>query len=119
MTKLGSSLPKGDANGLEALNQPLISNPESAFIIVAVIDCKRITTDIDTDDAEATARILRIEAVAPGDKETTSDILARAHEHRTGKTVLPLEIDDALRNVRSVDFGTGEIHEGDDEDGDD
>lgn len=62
MTKLNSSLPKdNDKNGLNALSRKLVDNPETEHIVVAVIDCKSINTDIDTGDVEPTVRILRVE----------------------------------------------------------
>jgi hypothetical protein len=44
MTKLASSLPGGDANGLTALARQLIDSPHDIHVVVALVDCKKITT---------------------------------------------------------------------------
>ena len=56
MTKLASALPKGEANGLNALSRKLTDEPEAVHVVIALVDCKSITTDVDTGDVEPTAR---------------------------------------------------------------
>lgn len=110
MTRLASGLPKGDGNGLDALARKLIDNPQEVHVVVALVDCKKITTDNDTGDVEATARIRRIEAITEADKDLAGKMLRRALERRTGKTVLPFDLEEDLRTAFGrVDPDTGEI----------
>ena len=89
MTKLASALPKdNDLNGLNALARKLIDNPEAEHTIIAVIDCSKIETIIDTGDVEPTVRILRVETINDASKADATAMLAAALEKRTGRTVL-------------------------------
>jgi ribosome maturation protein Sdo1 len=109
MTKLASALPKGESNGLEALARELIDSPSSVHVVVALVDCKRVTTDMDSGDIEATARIRRIEWIK-ADKDQVALILRRAMEERTGKTVLPFDLEEDMRAAfQGIDPHTGEI----------
>lgn len=91
MTKLASALPKdNDLNGLNALSRKLVDDPETEHTIIAVIDCSKIETIVDTGDVEPTVRrILRVEAVTTADDFDAEGMLKRALEKRTGKSVLP------------------------------
>lgn len=110
MTKLNAALPKGEADGLAALARQLIDQPEDVHVIVALIDCKKISTDVDTGDVEPTARIRRIEAVLTDDYPQARKMLRRALEKRTGKTVLPFDLEEDLRSAfGNVDPNTGEV----------
>lgn len=110
MTKLASGLPKGDGNGLDALARKLIDSPQDVHVVVALVDCKKTTTDNDTGDIEATARIRRIEAITEGDKDLAAKMLRRALEKRTGKTVLPFDLEEDMRAAfGNVDPDTGEV----------
>ena len=115
MTKLASGLPKGEANGLDALARKLIDCPEDVHVVVMLIDCKKITTDIDDGAIEPTARIRRIEVVRPEDHEVAEKMLRRALEQRTGKTVLPFDLEEDLRAAfGGIDPNTGEMFRGPD-----
>ena len=110
MTKLNSSLPKGDGNGLDSLARDLISEPAKVHIVIALIDCRSITTETDTGDIEPTARIRRVEAISDDDKATVALMMRRALERRTGKTVLPFDLEEDVRAAfGNVDPQTGEI----------
>lgn len=110
MTKLNGSLPRGSANGLDAIARRLIDNPQEVHVVIALVDCKRITTDADTGDVEPTARIRRIETVTGDDKTLAATMLRRALERRTGQTVLPYDLEDELRAAfGDFDPDTGEI----------
>lgn len=90
--KLGSTLPKGDGNGLTALiDAQLIKHPSDTVLVVALIDCKRIVTDVDSGWREATARIRHIEVVAGDDRELAETLLNRVLKERTGMDELPFE----------------------------
>ena len=109
MTKLSSSLPKGDANGLRALARHLIDDPATGRIIIAVVDCKSITTDMDSGDVQPTARIRHVEWVQQ-DEDVVRRLLTRAMEERTGKAVLPFILEEDLRVTFSrIDAETGEV----------
>lgn len=99
MTKLASALPKGESNGLAALAHNLIDAPEKVHVVVMLVDCKRIQTDVDSGDVEPTARIRRIEAVLPEDLDHAHKMLRRSLEKRTGKTVLPYDLEEDLRSA--------------------
>jgi hypothetical protein len=89
MTKLASALPKdNDLNGLNALSRKLVDDPETEHTIIAVIDCSKIETIVDTGDVEPTVRILRVEAVNDASKKDAEQMLADALTKRTGRTVL-------------------------------
>ena len=110
MTKLAGALPKGDANGLDTLARRLIDEPHEVHVAVVLIDCKKTTLDNDTGDVEATARIRRIEPIDGDDKDLAAKMLRRAMERRTGKVVLPFDMEEDMRAVFSdVDPDTGEI----------
>jgi hypothetical protein len=113
MTKFSGSLPKGDANGLTALSQQLLRNPKGTHIIVGVIDVKTITTDVDTADQTATVRFRRVEAIHPEDADHAVRMMQRAAERRTGAAMLPIEMEDELRELlESLDLETGELFDG-------
>jgi hypothetical protein len=110
MTKFSGSLPKGDLNGLTALSNQLLRNPKGTHIIVGVIDVKTITTDVDTADQTATVRFRRVEAIDPADADHAVRMMQRAAERRTGAAMLPIEMEDELRELMdALDFETGEL----------
>ena len=94
MTKLAATLPKNtDANGLDAISRYLVNAPEAVRVVVMLIDCKAITTDVDTGAREPTARILRVEALAGDDADTARKLLDQAVEQRTGRQALAFDPD--------------------------
>ncbi|MEJ1195060.1 hypothetical protein [Pseudarthrobacter sp. CCNWLW207] len=100
MTKLSSSLPKEyDEDGLGSINSDLVARPTDTQMVIAMIDCKSITRDIDTGLDIATARILHIEPLREHEAEQAREMLSNAQERRTGKRPIP----------GIVDGGTGEI----------
>jgi len=116
MTKLASGLPGGDANGLTAIARPLIDSPHNVHVVVALVDCKRTTIDNDTGEMVPTARIRRIEVIGDDgdDKALAQKMLRRSLERRTGKTVLPFDLEEDLRAAfGNVDPNTGEVLGGD------
>lgn len=110
MTKLASSLPEGDGNGLVAIARPLVEQPHDIHVAVVLLDCKKISTDVDTGAVEPTARIRRVEVVLAEDHPLAQKMLRRALEKRTGKTVLPFDLEEDLRAAfGGIDPNTGEI----------
>ena len=109
MTKLSARLPEGDANGLTAINAALVAEPHQIHVVVALVDCKSITTDHDTGDIRPTARIRRIEPIR-GDKDLIARVMRRAMEERTGLTVLPFDLEEDMRAAfDGIDPATGEV----------
>lgn len=97
-TKLSSGLPQGEANGLAAIAADLANTPEKVHVVIALVDCSKITTNVDNGDVIPTARVRRIEAITdPQDGHRLRQLLRRQWERRTGKTVLPFELEDDLR----------------------
>lgn len=110
MTKLASGLPGGDANGLVSIARDLIDEPHTVHVVVALVDCKKVTTDNDSGESVPTARIRRIEVIGERDKDLAAKMMRRALEERTGKVVLPFDLEEDMRQAfGNVDPHTGEI----------
>lgn len=110
MTKLAATLPGGDANGLVAIARALIDSPHEIHVAVVLVDCKKTTTDNDSGEVVPTARVRRIEVIGEQDKALAQKMLRRALEHRTGKTVLPFDLEEDLRAAfGGIDPQTGEV----------
>ena len=102
--KMSSSLPTGDGNGLAAIAAELVENPNKVHVVVALIDCMTITQNTDTGDVIPTTRVRRIEVVTdPEDGRRMRTLLRREFERRTGKTVLPFELEDEMRRAFGED----------------
>lgn len=99
MTKISTSLPKAEANGLVVIHRDLVQHPHRLHAAVVLLDCKRTTTDNDTGEVIPTARIRRIEVIDGEDMELVERLVRRALEKRTGQTTLPLEIEDELTEI--------------------
>lgn len=93
--KLAAKLPGNGADGLSVLTETMVDVPEQMHVVLMLVDCKSIATDIDTGDQEPTARIRRIEVISD-DLQTAEKMLRRAWERRAGSTVLPLELEDEI-----------------------
>jgi len=120
MTKLSSGLPKDpERNGLAWIGRDLLTNPQNRHLMLAIIDCSRITTDTDTGMREPTARVLRIERVHPQDVPEVERLVRRALEHRQGDTVLPIDVEREIESWLGEGFElnpkTGELVPVDDE----
>lgn len=97
---LSGNLPHGDANGLTVIIRDLIDNPHKLHVLIAIADCRKVTTDNDTGEIIPTVRIRRIEVVrVPGDLKTAEKLMRRALENRSGMTVLPLDLEDDVRRA--------------------
>lgn len=113
MTNLANALPAGEGNGLTAIARQLIDSPHDIHVAVILIDCKKITTDNDTGEIVPTARIRRVEPITGADRDLAAKMLRRALETRTGKTVLPFDLEEDLRAAfGNIDPHTGEIKDG-------
>lgn len=111
MTKLGGTLPKDHRNGLGVIEQSLLGEPYRMHVVMALVDCKSVTTNHDEGTVTPTARVRRIEVVLARDHELAELIMRRAIEARTGQLELDMdEIKDELRQAfDGVDLRTGEI----------
>lgn len=97
---LAGSLPAGEANGLAAIARDLVEEPNRVHVVIALVDCSKITTKTDSGDVIPTARIRRIEAIKDlEDGRRMRVLLRREYERRTGKTVLPFELEEDMRRA--------------------
>lgn len=96
IVKLMGALPGGDNNGAHAIGGELVADMHRLHPMLAIVDCRRVTTDADTGEHTATVRIRRIEALMPDDLPAAERLLRRALENRLGKTVLPLDLEDEI-----------------------
>ncbi|MFJ8913406.1 DNA translocase FtsK [Amycolatopsis sp. NPDC102389] len=90
---LSGRLPKDDKNGLGRISSTLVEDSASTHLIVAVVDCATVTTNMDTGEVIPTARIVAVEAF-PGssaDAKQLRRMLREAYEQRTGLQALPFE----------------------------
>ena len=112
MTRLATALPKDPTkNGLAAIAGDLLLDPLKRHLVVAVVDCSKITTDTGTGDCDVTVRVLRIEQVHPDDRAQAERLVRRALEYRSRETVLPIDLERDLeewfgKDV-TVDMTTG------------
>jgi hypothetical protein len=107
--KLGGTLPKGDANGAAAIAADLIAEPHRFKVLLMIVDCKKVTTDHDNGEQVPTARIRRVEAVLSQDLPQAEAIMRRSMEKRTGRVILPLNLEDEVRLAfGGIDPITGE-----------
>lgn len=111
MTKLSSSLPKDYSDdGLGSINRELVQKPTDTHVVVALIDCKSITTDVDSGLDIATARILHIEPLREHEGDQAREMLLNAQERRTGQKTLPIvngDTGEILKNGTGVHFING------------
>ena len=95
---LAGKLPEGDRNGLAGIATELIEHPDTVHVVIALVDCSKITTNTDTGDVIPTARIRRIEPIKdPEDGRRMRQLMRREWERRTGKVVLPFEMEEEMR----------------------
>ena len=114
MTRLAAALPKdATKNGLDAIASELLLDPLKRHLVLAVVDCSKITTDTATGDCDATVRVLRIEQVHPDDVAEAERLVRRALEYRSRDTVLPIDLERDLESWFgkdvTVDLTTGVV----------
>lgn len=103
--KLMGALPGGDNNGASAIGADLVRDPKRLHPMIVIVDCRRVATDNDTGEQTATVRVRRIEALLREDLPAAERLLRRALEFRTGKAVLPLELEDEINAAfQQLDF---------------
>lgn len=81
-------------NGLGSIADMLVREPHGKHIVIAVIDCARITIDTDTDEAVPVARIRRIEVIRGDDVQEShaAALLQSAADRRNGIQPLPFDM---------------------------
>lgn len=106
---LSGALPHGDYNGLGPLGRHLVNDPPGTMhLVVALVDCSKIVTSMETGAIVPTARIRAIEGFA-GSTAAAQELRRmwrRAYELRTGQAELPLDLDTTQlrdRGLRLVD----------------
>lgn len=110
---ISGSLPKGDANGMGPAVRGLIEEPHRFQVIMAIIDCAKVTTDNDTGEVIPTARIRRVEVMLRDDLPVAEQLMRRALEKRSGRSVLPIDLEDEMRMAfKQIDPRTGERLDG-------
>jgi hypothetical protein len=94
---MAGNLPADDRNGLAALAGRLVDDPQKVHVVVALIDCVKVTKKVESGEEVPTARIRAIEPIAAhADAAEMERLLRRAYERRTGKVELPLELEREL-----------------------
>lgn len=107
--KLSSKLPEeDDENGLMRRRLELVQDPYAHRLVVAVVDVKSILVDQDTGYSVPTVRVRRLELLEGERFVAAERLLREVHELRTGAQMLPLDLDQAVRD-RRVDPVTGEV----------
>lgn len=102
--KVAATLPDEiDENGLYVLTKHLIRKPSDQHVIIAVVDCKQVTTDYGKHTVTPTMQILAAEAVTGDDKAAAERLMRRAREQRQGDTVLPLQYETDIDNALGRD----------------
>jgi len=113
---MGGKLPDTDElNGLGAIGDQVVTDPEGMRVVaVVVLAAAYVKHNVATGENVPQMSVARIEPILiDQDRAALGRIVNRAHEKRTGRTVLPLDLEAELTAV----FGkfnpdTGEI-EGD------
>lgn len=92
--KIQSKLPAGGKNGLPSILDELCDNPRRIHYALVAIDCESTTTNNDTGDIIPTVRALRIEPTLKEDRKAVRRLMERALEQRTGRAMLPIDLED-------------------------
>jgi hypothetical protein len=95
--RLAAVLPPGEHNGLREVSG---DDPELPRVAVVVFDIRSDTLDHDTGTHTLTLRVRRAEMVTRDDDlEVVRRAMLRANEQRTGRPVLPLDLEADLTAV--------------------
>ena len=99
MPKLKSTLPRGDANGLGPIAAKMLRDPRGMHVVIAIVDCAKTEIDHDLDERVAVMRIRRVEGILGDDLDAAQRLLRRSLEYRTGRQVLPLDLEDEVQQA--------------------
>lgn len=110
-TKMKATLPKDrDFNGMHAVRERLLKDPMAEHVAIVVLDCVRITDDIDDLVRTPTVRIKRIEPIT--DPDRAAALLAEAVEIAEARIAKPQPLLDSqeasgLRNATGLRLAGG------------
>lgn len=91
-------LPDGEGNGLSLIVSDLARNPKKLHVCIALLDCRKVTTDADSGEIVPTARIRRIEPITDEeDMKLAENLMRRALDQRTGREALPYDLEEEIR----------------------
>lgn len=96
---LSGALPRGDANGLSPIVKSLIRDPEHVHALICLVDTTKLVTHVDTGECIPVLRIRRVEVIGDQDLKEAERLVRRSWERRNGDTVLPLEMEDDLKQI--------------------
>lgn len=85
------SLPKGDLNGLTAVEEQARLDKDSEVLLVVRAHTRKVTENVgdDADPWTVTLGISQVEAIRGGDADFVMSTMQVAYEQRTGKVALP------------------------------
>lgn len=102
---LSGKLPRSDANGIAPIAAALVDDPTGHHVIIALVDCAKVTTDTDTGETLPTARIRAVEAFVgtTTDGQEAARLLRRAMDRRRhggdDQFELPLDLERAIDSL--------------------
>jgi hypothetical protein len=105
--QLRAGLPQGEANGLKSATSEFVDK-EDPRLVLALVSPSKYVTDADTGEETVQLKVRRVELVVDGDDvEQLQRIMLRAHERRTGQTMLPFDTEQAIEQAfREFALGT-------------
>lgn len=111
--RFSGALPEGERNGLASIAPALVECPDSVHVAVVLLDAVKLTTAVDSGDVVPTVRIRAIEPISAHDTDAAElrRLLRRAHERRTGRVELPLELESELESLHLTDDDTTDAAE--------
>lgn len=111
--KIVGKLPDGAANGLTAVRDQLVKDPDSTVVGWIVLNVKSVTSDLDTGEDMPLPRVAHIEIAdeGPEAREVARQLVAH-REVRLGRPMRTLDLGDDLLDLLGVDRATGEIRDG-------
>jgi hypothetical protein len=98
--KMKAALPKGDGDGLTAIEADILADPEKFRVIIAIVDCEQSTRKTDTGENIATVRVRRVEAVTDrADMDTAERLMRKAATRRNvgDQGELPFDFEEDLK----------------------
>ena len=96
--KLSSSRPENeDDDGLSVIANDAVDEPGIPHVIIAIVDTKTLTTDMDSGAVVPTLRFKRLEVVPLEHREAAYAMFSAAYADRTGQDELPFAAMKAVR----------------------
>lgn len=96
--KIKGTLPKGDADGITAIESVALKK-QKPIVALVILEPAKIDQDLHTQEKELTVGIRRIEAVLPEDVEAVTRFIQRSFESRTGESTLPIELENDVKEA--------------------